>query len=234
MECGLIYHSEASYSFQHAPDTRADADDVHPMWGIHLHYPGRRTGQDPGDHLAILPHARLESMASRFGFDPDEVGVIVDTLLHLRVPSSDDPLSWQDPAAVAVMRAIADFPDPADPRLSYETRREVLLAHAAAVREHAYSITSAPLQDRQGAVAAKVFALAAQAEELGIAFPGFDVTVPDDPLAAISAVRLDPARVAARRARDEYLAASADRSVDRARLALMGPRMFGFNRAVPS
>ncbi|MEV8638081.1 hypothetical protein AB0395_41160 [Streptosporangium sp. NPDC051023] len=227
MEHGLIYHSEASYSFQHGPETRADADDVHPMWGIHLHYPDRRTDTDPGDHIAILPHARLESMAARFGFDPDEADVIVDTLLHLRVPSPDDPLAWQDPGAVAVMQTIADLPDPGDPRLPYETRREVLLAHAAAVREHAYTLTPASLQDRQGAVAARVFDLAAQAEALGVQIPNLDIAVPDTPLAAILAVRLDPSRVAARRARDEWLLQRTD-SAQRAAAAKTGPRVFGF------
>lgn len=226
-EHGLIYHSEASYSHQVGPtgQARADADDVHPFWGIHLHYPERKTGDDPGNHLAMIPHARLESMCARFGFDPDDMATIVDTLLHLRVPSPNDPLSWAQPGAAKVMTSVAGLPDPADPRLPYPERRDVLLAHAAAVRTHMHLLEAAPLADREGAVAARVFATAADQPGTGFAMP----EVPADPLAALVSARLDPSRVAARRARDEWLLARADSAAERAAVALKGPNVFGFN-----
>lgn len=253
MDVGQIYDSQASYTYRATPadlthpQLRPALDDVHPMWGVAVHFPAWRA--DPatpstGDHWEIIPHALLEEYASRFGFDVDELDTIVDVVLHqhAKIPDSSDALAWQQPAAAAALRAVADLPDHLDPRMPYGERREVVLARAEAAREHLVRMDPAPVEDRQGALdwrAAVIEQAARDAEKAGVLLaPQFSVDVnvvaAADPLEPILAARLDPARVAARRARDEYLAASADRSVDRARLALMGPRVFGFNRAVPS
>ncbi|GHE47207.1 hypothetical protein GCM10017673_56300 [Streptosporangium violaceochromogenes] len=253
VDVGQIYDSQASFTYRATPadlphpQLRPARDDVHPIWGVALHFPAWRA--DPatpsnGDHWEIIPHALLEEYASRFGFDPDELDTIVDVVLHqhAKIPDASDALAWQQPAAAAVLKAVGDLPDHLDPRMPYGERREVVLARAAAAKEHLVVMSPAPLQDRQGALdwrAAVITQAAAEAEESGVALaPQYELDVhavaPEHPLEPILAARLDPARVAARRARDEYLAASADRSVDRARLALTGPRTFGFNRAVPS
>lgn len=125
--------------------------------------------------------------------------------------------------------------------MPYAERREAVLARAEAAKRHLVQMDPAPIEDRQGALdwrAACIAQAAEEADRAGVPLaPQFaldvDVRAPETPLQPILAARLDPARVAARRARDEHLAASADQHVDRARLALSGPRTFGFNRAVP-
>ncbi|MFF4417107.1 hypothetical protein ACFYY8_31690 [Streptosporangium sp. NPDC001559] len=252
MDVGQIYDSQASFTFRQTPADltnqrlRPALDDVHPLWGVVVHFPAWLA--DPatpsnGDHWEIFPHVLLEEYCSRFGFDVDELPTIVDAVLHqhAKIPDPSDALAWQQPAAAAVMRAVADFPDHLDPRMPYAERREAVLARAAAAKKHLIVMEAAPQEDRQGALdwrAACIAQAAEEAEQSSVPLaPQFTVDVnvhaPENPLEPILAARLDPARVAARRARDEYLAASTGQYVDRARLALTGPRVFGSNRMVP-
>lgn len=251
MDVGQIYDSQASYTFRQTPADLTDRrlrpslEDVHPLWGVKVHFPAWRTAPGPsdGDHWEIWPHALMEDYCARFGFDVDELDTVIDVILHqhAKIPDLSDALAWQQPAAAAVLRAVADLPDHLDPRMPYPERREVVLARAEAAKEHLVQMDPAPIEDRQGALdwrAAVIKQAAEEADRSGVPLaPQFtvdvDVQAAENPLEPILAARLDPARVAARRARDEYLAASADRSVDRARLALAGPRVFGSNRAVP-
>ena len=251
MESCQIYDCEASYSYSvRAPDRRLDQlpldwDDVHPTWGIHFHWPDRPhpdggIGMDGG---AAIPHSRLESMSARFGFDPGDLEGIVDTLLHLPRWSMDDPLAMRDPLIRKVSRQLAKLPDPADPDLEYERRRETLIRHAEAVKEHITLITPAPLEDRQGALdyrRAVVEEFTRESAATGHDVPpqfllGLDEQAPEHPLAALlDGGPLDSRRVAARRTRDEWLTMQARRDADVAALSLMAPHTFGQSRALPS
>lgn len=245
MESVLIYDSEASYSHHdRAPDRTHPAmappqDDVHPSWGIHLHNATR--GID-GTHT--IPHATLEWMCSHHGFDVDELPAIIDVILHCaHIPDPDDALAWLDPARLAVMNAIhQDLPDPMDPRMPYAERREVMLARAEAVKATSLNVEPATREDRAGALYARTVAVhetAATLAEHGLELPpqfalGIDDEAPEHPLDPILQVaRLDPARVMARRRRDEWTAARQDASVSRALVAVRSPQTFGVVRKMP-
>lgn len=242
METALIYDSEGSFTLR-APDRTTlvqgpPTDDVHPMWGIHLHFPDRGGG---GSHT--LPHAALESMCSFHGFDYDELPTIIDVALHsAHVPDPDDVHAWLDPGRLAAMKAIhQDLPDPMDPRMPYTERREVMLARVAAMKATAISITAAPLADRAGALAARNMAVYETAEKLaehGVQLPpqfalGLDEEAPENPLEPVLLTRIDPARVAARRQRDEWIRDRRDAAADRALVAMRSPMTFGVLRQMP-
>ncbi|MCC5574465.1 hypothetical protein IMZ11_02265 [Microtetraspora sp. AC03309] len=242
MDIGQIWHCEASYSGDAIQD-RADLDDVHPAWGIHMHWPDMDEGR--GASLgATIYHARLESMCARYGFDVNDLEGIVDTILHLPPFDAHDPLldEHPNPGVHRVRQAIVEMPDPQDPRMPYSERRDVLIAHADAVRQHMLSIDHAPREDRQAALdfrSACIDVLEEQCNADGIPLPARfrlnrELRAPRNPLAPlIDGGPLDGRRVMARRARDEYLAAAADRASDPAVVALQRPQTFGFSLDVP-
>jgi hypothetical protein len=243
---GLIYDSEASYSHhERAPDRTHPAmappqDDVHPMWGVHLHFPDRG---EVGGHTHVIPHAVLEWMCSWHGFDPEELPTVLDVVLHhAHVPDPDDVLAWQDPHLCWLMSRIHDeLPDPLDYRMPYDERREVMLARVRAIKKHHLRITPAPWEDRAGALYARAAAVRRVSAELaakGVEMPpqfqlGLEDQAADDPLHAILKTRIDPARVAARRARDEWIQSRQDRAVSRALTAMRSPMTFGVIRKLP-
>lgn len=250
MDRGLIYEVQASFTHpQTAPDRTHPmlqplADDVHPVWGIAMHFPAWL--DDPanpsnGDHWEIIPHVLLEEYAARFGFDPDEVPAIVDTIVHYKLPEPSDALAMQSPAALAALRAAEDIPDPLDVRLPYGERREAMLARAAVVKSHLREVTPACREDRQGALdfrRAAVLQAADEAASAGLELPpqfllGIDDVAPADPLQVITGSPLDGNRVRARRARYEWQSAAIDRVVNPALAAAQGPQTFGMNRLVP-
>lgn len=241
----MIYDSEGSYSHHdRAPDRThpalaPPADDVHPMWCTHLHYPERGQAGEDGSHT--IPHSTLEWMAAFNGFDVDELDTILDVTLHCaHVPDTDDVLSWMNPSAVRLMQVVHDdLPDPMTPRMPYAERREVLLARSSAVKDHLMDIGPAALEDRCGALYARastVLDVEAQLAEHGLLLPpqfklGLDDQPPEHPLDPILKVaRLDPARVGARRARDEWLQARQDAAISRALTAARSPMTFGIVR----
>ncbi len=245
MDRGLIYEVQASFTHPAtAPDRTHPmlqplSDDVHPVWGIALHFPQWR--DDPanpsnGDHWEIVPHVLLEEYAARFGFDPDEVPAIVDTIVHYKLPEPSDALAMQSPAALTALRAAEDIPNPLDYRLPYEERREAMLARAAVVKAHLRQVTPAPREDRQGALDYRraLVLQAAEQRELPPQFLlGIDDQAPADPLELITGSPLDGNRVRARRARYEWQQAAADRAVHPALTSARGPMTFGMDRLVP-
>jgi len=244
VETALIYDTGASFTHHlKAPDRTHPAlapptDDVNPMWGIYLHHVS--TGLD-GSHT--IAHSTLEWMCSWNGFDPDELPAIVDTAIHAaHIPDADDALAWLDPAKLRLMTAIhQDLPDPMDPRMPYGERREVMLARTAAIKENALRVEAAPWEDRAGALYARAVAVreteAALAEhgyELPAQFMlGLDDEAPEDPLEPILSSRLDPARVASRRLRDEWIQDRQDASVQRALVAMRSPMTYGVVLKMP-
>lgn len=244
MQRALIYDSEGSFTHHmRAPDRTHPSmappqDDVHPMWGIHLHFPDQ--GAD-GSHT--IPHATLEWMCSWHGFDADDTATIINVALHAaHIPDADDVHAWTDPGRIAVMKAIhQDLPDPMHPHMPYAERREVMLARVAAMKEHAVSIAPAPYEDRAGALYARNLAVVEAAAELaehGLTLPpqyalGLDEQVAEDPLEPVLLTRIDPARIAARRRRDEWIRDRQDAAVDRALVAMRSPMTFGVVRQMP-
>jgi hypothetical protein len=246
-----IYDSEASYSYHfRAPDRRhprlrPDADDVHPWYAIHLFSPERAANNDPEDNgvgYALVPQARLEYMAARYGFAVDEVDVIVDTLLHLPPDGPPDPLALRDLGARRVARALDKLKDPSDPSLSRRQRRQAMIDHASVVKEHQRLVVAAPKEDRQFALDWRSAAikewetkLAAVGEELPAEYQlSRDEQAPDDPLHAIlDGGPLDGRRIAARMARDAWLEMRADTAAEREAAALQAPMTFAFHRSMP-
>lgn len=237
---GQIYETQASFSArQQAPDRVArelirTEDDTHPVWGIIVHFPAWRA--DPanpstGDHWEIIPHVLLEHYAARFGFDHEDMPGIVDTVLHhTKIPDVNDPLAWVQPDLAAVLRAVADVPDFLDPRMPYPERREAVLARTAAAKTHLLQLAPAPIEDRQGALDWRrvlleqaVEEIRSQGGELDERFlAGIDDVAPADPLEELTSAPLDPRRVKAMRARDEWIAKSDQ-----------PPMTFGMNRLLP-
>lgn len=247
MQSCLIFDSEASYSHnERAPDRTHPAlappqDDVHPMWGVHLYFPDR--GEQAG-HSHGIPHATLEWMCSWHGFAPDDLATVLDVVLHsAHIPDPDDVLAWMNPATCRVMAAIhEDLPDPMDPRMPPEERRQVMLARIDAVKAHHTLVTPASYEDRAGALYARAVAVretAAALADRGVEMPpqfalGLEDGAPAHPLDPIlSVARLDPARIAARRSRDEWIQARQDRAVSRALTAMRSPMTFGVIRQMP-
>ncbi|GII87045.1 hypothetical protein Ssi03_50350 [Sphaerisporangium siamense] len=229
-----IYDSEASYQGR-PPDLtspRLDPDaSVEPTWGVHLWDPGRG-----GRRMAIIPHVRLETTVVQRGHDPEDLEGIVATILHLPyLPDPGDPLSYDDPAQMALLNAVADVPDALMPGMPQAEKLEATLALVAAVREHRITVDPASRQDRQGALDWRRAVILAAGDRLPAEYRlGLEDQAPEHPLDAILAgVRLDPARIAARRQREAWAAARRERVASRA-VALMGPRNFGFGRIVPT
>lgn len=228
-----IYDSEGSFHYtQRAADMTTAAMDpeasVEPRWGVHLWDEAR------GRRMAIIPHARLETMVVQFGYDPDDLEGIVAGILHMAyMPSPADPLSWADPACAAVLQAMAEVPDPLTPGMPEVEKREATEARIAAVREHRAAVDPASRDDRQGALdyrRAVILARDGDSEEDRL---GLDDQAPEHPLDAIlQGARLDPARIAARRAQAAWMQARREHAASR-RVSLMGPNMYGFARAMP-
>jgi hypothetical protein len=228
-----IYDSEASFHYTvRPPDLTSPQMDpngsIEPMWGVHTWNPDR------GRRMDIIPHALLEDTVVRCGHDPDDVEGIVSTILHTPfIPDPSDPLAYDDPAKVAVLEATADVPALL-PGMPDAERLEVTHALVGAVRAHRATVDPASREDRQGALdwrAAMILDAGDQVpqdfqHDLGVQAPGHPLD------ALLSAVRLDPARIAARRARNDWMQARRERSVSRS-TAVMGPRTFGFGRVIP-
>lgn len=242
----LIYDSEGSYTHStRAPDRTLPlmappVDDVDPIWSIHLHVPDAEQDQFPGH---AVPHSTLEWMCSWHGFDPDELATILDVVFHsAHIPDPDDVLAWMDPARCKLMQVVhEDLPDPLLP-MPYTERREVMLARVAAVKAHHLAVEPASWEDRAGALYARAQAIRdveARLAEHGVQLPpqfklGLDDEAPDHPLDPIlSVARLDPARVAARRSRDEWIQAARDANASRAMAAMRSPMTFGVLRKMP-
>lgn len=228
-----IYDSEASYHYAvRPPDLTSGQMDpdgsVEPMWGVHLWHPER------GRRMAIIPHARLETTVVELGHDADDLEGIVHTILHWGyLPDPADPLAYDDPAQLAVLQATADVP-PIVPGMPDGERLEVAQALVGAVRRHRTMVDPASLSDRQGALDWRRAVILGAGDQVPEEYRvGLDDTASEHPLASIlDGVRLDHARIAARRARNAWVQARRERAVSR-RTATMGPRMFGFGRTVP-
>lgn len=241
MLIGQIYEAQASYTSRYRAPDRVHPDllrlqeDAHPVWGIIMHFPQvRENPEDPrnGDHWEIIPHVLLEWYAADLGFDHEEVDVIVDAVIHQgKIPDPWDALAWQQPAQAAVMAAVKDFPDHLDPRMPYPERREVVLARTQAAKSHLLTVEAAPVEDRQGALdwrkaivehaVEEVLAQGGQLDERYLL--GIDDVAPADPLEVLTSAPLDPRRVQAMRARDEWLARNGGEP----------PMSFGGNRVLP-
>ncbi|MFC6080903.1 hypothetical protein [Sphaerisporangium aureirubrum] len=228
-----IYDSEASYAYtQRAADmtSRAMAPDaaVEPRWGVHL-WDSRR-----GRRMAIIPHARLESTVVAHGYDPDDLLGIMNAVLHLPfMPAPGDPLAWEDPVAAAVLTAAAEIPDPLTPGMPDQEKHAATEARIAVVREHRATIDPATREDRQGALDWRRAVILARGDVPEEYQQGFDDQAPEHALNAIlNGARLDPARIAARRAQARWIQERREHAASR-RAALMGPDMFGFARAMP-
>lgn len=237
---GQIYEAQASFTYQEqAPDRtnpalRRPEDDTHPVWGIALHFPQIRadeTVSGNGDHWEIIPHVLLEHYCSRFGFDPGEVDVIVDAILHHhKIPDPGDSLAWQQPDLADVISAVQDLPDHLDPRMPYGERREVVLARTQAAKDHLIQVEAASQADRQGALDWRRALLEQAVEDAKSAgkrldpryLLGIDDVAPADPLEVLTSAPLDPRRVAAMRRRDEWIACEGQ-----------PPMTFGMDRLVP-
>ncbi|MCW2765938.1 MAG: hypothetical protein JWO11_1897 [Nocardioides sp.] len=228
-----IYDSEASYHYTVRPADMttpqlAPDGSIEPRWGVHLWDPVR------GRRMAIVAHARLETMVIQYGYDPDDLEGIVSGMLHLAyMPSADDPLSWADPTRAAVLQAMADVPDPRTPGMPDPDKREAMQARIAAVRAHHAAVDPASKEDRQGALDWRKALIVARGDVPEEDRLGVDDQATDHPLDAIlQGARLDPARIAARRAQDAWMQARREHAASR-RVALMGPGMYGFARATP-
>lgn len=229
-----IYDSEASFSYNLRPPdmtspVMAFEGATEPVWGVH-EWSERR-----GRRMHMIPHALLEDTVLAHGHDPEDLEGIVSTIMHMSyVPSPDDALVYDDPGAVAVLEATADVPDPRAFGMPDGERLEATLALVAAVRKHRATVDPASRKDRQGALDFRRAVIL----EAGDAVPeefrqDLDIVAPEHPLDAIlSGVRLDPARIAARRARNDWIQARRERAVSR-RTAMIGPRTFGFGRIIP-
>lgn len=238
---GQIYEVQASYTArQQAPDRVAhelirSEDDTHPVWGIACHFPAWRADESipsNGDHWEIVPHVLLEHYAARFGYDHEDVSGIVDAVLHhTKIPDLNDSLAWMQPQYADIMKAVRDMPDFLDPRMPYEERREVVAARTEAAKAHLLQVVPAPIEDRQGALDWRrglleriVEDIRSQGGELDERFLlGIDDVAPDDPLEALTSAPLDPRRVRAMRARDEYEASRSGQP----------PMTFGMDRVLP-
>ncbi len=230
-----IYDSEASYSYTLRPPDltgpQMDPDgSTEPMWGVHLWDPARG-----GRRMGIIPHARLENTVVQHGHDPEDLEGIVSTILHWGyLPDPADPLAHDDPAQAAVLHAIADIPDPLTPGMPDGERLKATRDLVRAIRKHRATVDPASRDDRQGALDWRRSVILQAGDRVPPEHrTGLDDVAPEHPLHAIlTGARLDPARIAARRARNAWIQARRERATDR-RTALKGPRLFGFGRVVP-
>ncbi len=151
-----------------------------PLWGVYLVNSAGQNG------IHVFPNAALEWRSAEHAIDPEDVDTLLDVVLHEGgLPDRNDPLAYQDPEALAVLKDIDDLPTTFTPGVSPAERRAACLARIASVKQHRFLVTPAAQQDRQAA----------------LVFVGSSRQAPPDPLAPIrEAVRLDPARVAAKRA----------------------------------
>ncbi|MER7363270.1 hypothetical protein [Nonomuraea wenchangensis] len=151
-----------------------------PLWGVYLVNSAGENG------IHVFPNATLEWRSAEHAIDPDDVDTLLDVVLHEGgLPDRSDPLAYQDPGALAVIKATAQLPTTFTPGVSPDDRRAACLRRIAAVKQHRFVVTPAAQIDRQAA----------------LMYVGSTREAPADPLAPIrDTVRLDPARVAAKRA----------------------------------
>ncbi|MCP2359716.1 hypothetical protein HD597_006736 [Nonomuraea thailandensis] len=168
-----------------SPDGAAE-----PLWGIYL---VNAAGEDG---VQAFPHSAFEWRAAENGLDPDDVATLLDVILHEgAVPSRNDALVHDDPAALAVLQETYGLPGVFTPGVADETRRQACLARIAAVKRHRLLITAAPQTDRQGA----------------LEYVGSSRIAPVDPLAPIKELtRIDPVRVAGKRAFLDWVRATSE------------------------
>lgn len=168
------------------PTTATGAD---PVWGVWMTDPAGRTG------VLIFPHSTFEWRSAEWGIDPDDVPTLLDVVLHEGyLPWPDDPLVHQDPVAVEILRDTQGWPDCWTPGVPDEDRRQAHLERIRMVKERRMRVDPARRQDRQDA----------------LVYVGSQRRAPADPLEPITtATRLDPVRVAGKRAYLDWKRATA-------------------------
>lgn len=183
VEVWKVWDSELGYTptdFMEGEENTAVApprDGADPLWGV------SRVDEQGQAHIHIFPHTALEWRAAEYGIDHDDVDTLLDVILHEPwIPAPDDPLAFTDPRAAKILADIHGLPTVWTPGVSDEVRRQAHLERINAVKTHRARLDAETKQVRQGVV-----------DYLGIS-----VTLPDDPLAAVRAARLDPIRVQAR------------------------------------
>lgn len=161
-----------------------------PLWGVYL----VNAADEVGVH--VFPHSTFEWRAAEHSLDPDDVATLLDVILHeVAMPSRDDALVHDDPAALAVLQETYHLPGVFMAGVADETRRQACLARIAAVKRHRLLVTAAPQRDRQAA----------------LEFVGSARVAPSDPLTPIlELTRIDPVRVAGKRAFLDWVRATSE------------------------
>ncbi|MEV4472795.1 hypothetical protein [Nonomuraea sp. NPDC049504] len=187
MEIWTVWDAELGYSPMHFREgdeaRRAAPMGAEPLWGLKMVRP------DAGEILGVMPHSALEWRAAEYCIDPEDVGTLVDVILHEPwIPRVDDPFAAQDPTLAAVIDDIRDLPTCWTRGVPDQERREAHLTRIALVKERIARVDAAPVEDRQGA----------------LLFVGSSRIAPADPLAPLLEARLDPIRVESRRMAVEW------------------------------
>ncbi|MFI6909641.1 hypothetical protein ACIBKY_50860 [Nonomuraea sp. NPDC050394] len=159
-------------------------DGAEPIWGV------AAVRADGGAHMLIIPHSTWEWRAAEYGIDPEDLDTLLDVVLHEPwIPDPDDALARLNPAAAAQLEATHGLPTCWTPGVPDSDRLAAHRARIAAVKEHRVQMLPENQAFRQGV----------------LDYVGLDVTAPADPLEPIrTMVRLDPARVEARRLAVDY------------------------------
>ncbi|MEV0821964.1 hypothetical protein [Nonomuraea rubra] len=161
-----------------------------PVWGVWAVDPGGREG------VWLIQHSQMEWHSSAYAIDPEDVATLLDVAFHeWFLPNPNDPLALQDLVAAQILRETSDFPSVWTPGVPDEARREAHLERIRLVKERIARVEAAPRQDRQDA----------------LLYVGSRRVAPADPLEPIKTqTRLDPVRVAGKRAYLEWRRATAD------------------------
>ncbi|MEV4892120.1 hypothetical protein AB0K48_22320 [Nonomuraea sp. NPDC055795] len=160
-------------------------DGAEPIWGVAV------VRADGGAHMLLIPHSTWEWRSAKYGIDPDDLDTLLDVVLHEPwIPDPHDALAHLNPATAAQLEATHGSPTCWTPGVSDSERLAAHRVRIAAVKEHRVQLLPETQAFRQEV----------------LDYIGLQVTAPADPLEPIkTTVRLDPARVNARRmAVDRY------------------------------
>ena len=184
-----------------------------PLWGIWAVNSGGGTG------VIIFPHSTLEWRSAEYGIDPEDLDTILDVILHVgAAPDPDDPLVYQDSARLRVLQETSDLPDVWTPGVPDRERLASVKERVRLVKTHILRVEAAPRADRQAA----------------LDYVGSPRIAPADPLAPITDVaRLDPIRVASKRAYLEWRRAQESGRPVTPHFGLKPPHTFLSGAAVP-